>query len=372
MEEQKALITLPPRGTNIISVETDAQGTLEIKSVYSIDDYTCCLCKYRIVGHILTCENSHSLCSDCITGMDKAGDNKCPHCRSTNREWNILLELGLKSMIKPCPNTNIGCTHRSYVEDMEEHTIMCQYAAIKCPWCAKDTTSFDLQAHTEFECKYDFSAISCSNNIDFIKSDSLNNIFLMLPTNSGVLMYVNKTDTMVNLLCVRGPNNDDNTSSIMMTYYIDIESPERMNMQRVHTVTLLIHKSEQLIAGDVQIHSSPIEDFRERKNIVITGFDDKYIKGGRWMVQMINDEWHRATIIKRTYKPDRVLVEYDGDDDVNDGYDDWIDISDEHNSRIRPLDANGGRNTIEEEIYIYNMDEDAHVLYVMERSMGEL
>jgi hypothetical protein len=358
------------QGTSDVSSTMDKDGNMEIKVTYDSNSYQCCVCYDGIVGPIVSCDNAHSLCSDCIVGIAKTGDQRCPVCRSNAKGRNYLLENALLGMINICPFAKQGCRHRSYPENMKEHMAVCRYAEIDCPWCEEKTTPFDLQTHTEFKCKKKFSGMSCSNHIDFIKSDKINNVFLVSAMEGSRILYVEKTETDCNLLCIQGTNSEDQINSIVMTYSIGVKSLDDMELTETRKIVLPIHKPEHLIKGRVLMYTISLKELAEQKNIVITGFKEKYMTGGRWMAQDNQDSWYRATIRRRMYNPDRVLVKFDNWRD--DEHDEWIELRDDKSKRIRPLDANDGRTTSEESRYVENLDEDEQLRLVMERSMDEM
>jgi hypothetical protein len=354
--------------TSDVTSTMDKDGNMEIKVTYDFHSYQCCVCYDGIIGPIVSCDNAHSLCSDCIVGIAKTGDHRCPVCRSNAKGRNYLLENALLGMINICPFAKQGCRHKSYPANMEEHMAICRYAEIDCPWCEEKTTPFDLQTHTEFKCKKKFSGMSCSNHIDFIKSDKINNVFLVSAMEGSRILYVEKTETDCNLLCIQGTNPEDQINSIVMTYSIDVKSLDDMKLTETRKIMLPIHKPEHLIKGRVLMHTIPLKELAKKKNIVITGFSEKYRKGGRWMAMDNQGNWYRATIIEREYNPDAVLVKFDGY--IADKHDEWIDLDDEL-TMLRPLDANEGRTTREERQYVENLDEDEQLRLVMERSMNE-
>jgi hypothetical protein len=384
-EVEEGKMPLPTKkeihGTSEVSSTMDKDGNMEIKVTYDSNSYQCCVCYDGIVGPIVSCDNAHSLCSDCIVGIAKTGDHRCPVCRSNAKGRNYLLENALLGMINICPFAKQGCRHRSYPENMKEHTDICRYAEIDCPWCEEKTTPFNLQTHTEFKCKKQFSGMSCSNHIDFIKSDKINNVFLVSAMEGSRILYVEKTETDCNLLCIQGANSEDQINSIVMTYSIrakpvivadgiDVKSLDDMKLTETRKIVLPIHKPEHLIKGRVLMHTIPLKELAEKKNIVITGFKEKYMTGGRWMVQDNQGSWYRATIRRRMYNPDRVLVKFDGY--PSDNHDEWIELRIDKSERIRLLDANEGRTTREERQYVENLDEDEQLRLVMERSMNDM
>lgn len=358
------------RRTLEVTSEMDEKGDLTIVCKCSVNCYTCCVCFEKIVGTITSCNNMHSMCSECIKGIEKTGDHRCPVCRSDSKCHNYILEYAISGMIDTCPFTKQGCRHRSYPENMKDHTDICRYAEIQCPWCGEKTTSFDLQEHTESICKHKFSVMSCSNHIDFINSDELKNMYLVSEMEGSRILYIKKTDKSCNLLCIQGIDSDDQMKFINMSYNIVVKSLDDMKLTEARNIMLPIHNPEHLNKGQVLVHSIPLEELGNYKNITITGFKEKYMPGGRWMCQDRRGCWYRATIVSRRYNPDRVLVKFD--EYPADKYDEWIEIRDGKYSKIRPLEANNGRTTREERIYVRNMSEDEQLRLVMERSIEEM
>lgn len=364
-EPKKAHI---PSGISKVTSKMDEKGNLDISVVYDVNCYKCCVCFEGIVGPIISCDNSHSLCSDCQIGVAKTGDTRCPVCRSPAKGRNYLLESALLEFITKCSNK--GCKHTDYPENMKDHEAVCRYSEIKCPWCEEKTTPFDLQAHTEFKCEKKFSVMSCSNRIDFIKSEKINNIFIQSAMEETRIMYVEKTETECRFMCVQGRNVDDQVNNIVMTYEVPVKSLDDMKLSETRKIMIPIHKPEHLIKGRVLMHTIPIKAFVEQQNMIITGFKEKYMTGGRWMVMDRQGSWYRARITKRMYSPDRILVKFD--QYPLDKYDEWVELIDGESKKIRPLEANGGRTTQEEVRHIQNMDEDEQLRLVMERSMNEM
>ena len=357
-------------GTTFITSNIDKQGNIDISVKYDKKSWECCTCFEPILGPISSCNNLHSMCSDCIKKMVESRDYRCPVCRSYERNRLYLLEMVLASIVETCPFEKQGCTYRSYPENMKDHTDICKYAEIKCPWCKKKTTPFDLHTHTEFECKYQFSGVSCSNNIEFIKSEDIDNVYIISAMEESRELFVEKTDDMCNILCIQTNDSDDLLSVISMSYTVGVKSLDGMTLVEERKIMLPIHKPEHLIRGNILFHSIPLEEMKGYSKMTVTGFKEKYMKGGRWMCQDIEGNWYRATIRERRYNPDRVLVKYD--EYPSDTYDEWIEITNgESSPRIKPLEANNGRTTREERLYIENMSEEEQLRLVMARSMDE-
>jgi hypothetical protein len=357
------------QGTSNVSSKIDNDGNIEIKVIYDSNSYKCCVCNEGIVGPISSCENSHPLCSECIMGIEKTGDHRCPMCRSSTKGRNYLLENALLDMIKTCPFTKQGCRHRSYPENMKEHTTICRYAEIDCPWCGEKTTPFDLQTHTESLCKKQFSEMSCSNSIDFIKSDRITNVYMLSVMEESRILYVEKTKTECKIMCIQGKDRENQINSIVMTYNIDVGSLGGMKLTETRKIMLPIHRPGNLTGGNVLMHTIPLKELAGYKDIVITGFKEKYMAGGRWMVEDCKREWYRATILERLYNPDRILATFDNHDTR---WDEWIEITNGESKRIRPLTAKYGRTTREELRYMDNLTDTERVRLIMERSMIEM
>jgi hypothetical protein len=372
-EGERVIVHIPKQEiqkTSRVSSIMGNRGDIQINVTYAADSYTCCVCYDRIIGPIVSCDNSHAICSECVMGIEKTGYYRCPICRSNTKGRNFLLENALLGMIKTCPFTKHGCIHRSYPDNMMEHTKICKYAEIDCPWCDEKTTPFDLQTHTESTCKKQFSMVSCSNRIDFIKSGEINNMSIVSAMDPSRVLYIEKTETNCKMLCIQGENTKDQITSIVMTYSTEVESRGDVKLTETRKVVLPIHSPEHLIKGLVYVITISLKELMKQNNIVITGFKEKYMTGGRWMVRGIDGNWYRATILRRLYNPDRILIKFDTH--PADKYDEWVSLRDNESERVRPLNANEGRTTREEREYTINLTEDEQLRLIMERSMDDM
>jgi hypothetical protein len=363
-------ITMPESvipGTSTLESTIDIDGNIEIKVVYNKQCIICSVCEKLIIGNIISCENSHALCGECIIGMEKANDIRCPWCRSSSRGRNYLIENALKGMIKMCPNKLEGCNHKSYSWCMDEHLEVCKYAEMVCPWCDGYATPNSLYMHAEYCCINKFSLMSCANRIDFIKSEKVKNIFILLDENKSRFLYLEKTDTMCNLLCAQETSDDDNISSLVIKYDIDIGS-EHVEEIKNQEIIIPIYEPKKLIQGNILLKSIPLNELINYNNIIIiNGYNEVYPVGSRWMTKNKDGKWYRSKICRRSYNPDKVLVRYDLY--PTHIYDEWIKLEKGESDRIRSLDSNDERTTDEEYSYYETLNEEERYLFAIERSL---
>lgn len=357
-------------GTSHVKSSMDEKGNISISVTYDSNCYSCCVCFERIIGPIISCDSMHSLCHDCCNGLANENDNRCPVCRSCEKGRNYLLENAIDKFHAHC--TNNGCLHKDYIENMEEHKSKCVYTEIKCPWCKECTTVFDLQTHTEFECADTFSVMNCSDRIDFIKSKKFKNILIVSVVDDSRIMYITKSENECSLMCIQ-TKNTDSMSCITMSYNIRAKSIDNMKLTESRKIMIPIHKPENLIKGQILMHTIPMEILTLKEDITITGFDDKFKMHSKWMVMDMNHEWHPAEVGKRLYNPDRVLIVF-----VNDKHAECITLNNGESERIRPLDIASMRYSFMENRYvqnrredIQNMDEDEQLRLIMEMSMDD-
>lgn len=341
-------------GVSELTSTMDDDGNIVIGAKYNQDTYRCCVCYEGIIGPIISCNNNHPLCNSCFTEISKTGENRCPICRSVAKGRNYILENALLSIIKPCPYSHQGCSHQLYPENIKEHSGSCKYADIKCLWCESNTTTFDLYIHVESVCTNIFSEMSCSDRIDFIKSDKINRIFIISSMEQSRILFVYKTENDCNLICVQSELSEfNNMTSICMEYKVDTES---------RCIEIPIHTPEHLINKKINNTIIPLDALKDYNNITITGFKEKYMIGSRWMIRDNNNLWDSVIIIKRRYNPDRILIKYN--EFPSDRYDRWIELDPEVDN-IRPINYINNNNDE------YDETDEEQMRLVMERSINE-
>lgn len=339
-------------GVSDLTSTMDDDGNIIINAKYNSDTYKCCVCYECIVGPIISCNNNHSLCKNCFTEISKMSEKRCPICRSIAKGRNYILENALLSIIKPCQYSNQGCDHQLYPENIKEHSESCKYADIKCLWCDSNTTTFDLHTHAESVCTNIFSEMSCSDRLDFIKSDKIDKMFIISSMEQSRILFVYKTENDCNLICIQSELSEiNNMTSICMEYKVDMES---------RRIEIPIHTPEHLIKKEINTTIIPLDALKDYNNITITGFKEKYMVGSRWAIKDSNNEWHNVIITKRKYNPDRIMVKFN--EYPSDRFDKWIELDAEMDN-IQPIRINV--DAYEDEV------DDEQMRLVMERSINE-
>jgi hypothetical protein len=349
-------------GTSSIESSIADDGSLTVKVVFKADCYSCCVCFEKITGTITCCENFHAMCSSCVAGTEDVGDYRCPYCRSEVRGRNHLLEYALKDKSTVCPNIVNGCKHRSFPDDMDSHRSACRYADIDCPWCEHKTTPFDLSSHVEFDCMDRFYGTSCGDNINFIKSDAIKNIYMVSAEEETRNLYISKGYGVCNFLCIQSSDVGGHDSSIVITYSTGVEIQKK--------ITLPIYTPSDLIAGKIKMHTITLDELGVMDNIKVSGFRKKYAMGDRFMAKDRYNNWYRCFVDGIRRNPDMILVSYEFYPEPE--CSDWIILLDGCSDRIRSLDANEGRTTLEEHIYLENLDEEEQLRIILENSLNDL
>jgi hypothetical protein len=350
-----------PRGASILSTTRSNEGKVSITITYDEHCYMCCVCFEYIVGTIINCDNGHALCNTCDNEIMKSSNYKCPVCKSVTRMNNSVLENGLKNILIKCPYSVNGCMQSIYPEDTDEHIPTCVYSDIKCPWCETNTSPYNFQSHAETECKYPFRSMGCSKNINFINSDSINYKILVSSLEPSRTLYIAKFDNMCHLLCIQTSNIDEQLDHITITFSTDPKS-----FPRKHTIrSIPVNKPYGLTTMGFNIVKIPMNELHTYDIIEITDFSDKLYVGCHFMLSDINGEWHRATVIRRTYN-DIITCTYTVNNRLE--YDSIV-LHNGTSRRIRPADYNDGRTTAEDNIYINNLSMPEQYELALERSM---
>jgi hypothetical protein len=341
-------------GISSISSTFDDKGNLRINVSYEPDSYNCCVCYDDIVGPILSCENYHSLCQHCNIKIENNGDIRCPICRSETKSRNFLMEHAIKSIVNKCPFYINGCRNESFPVHSENHALSCKYADIKCLWCGENTTTFDLPIHTEFSCRYKFYGMSCPRRIDAIKSNAIENVYIVSQKEESRILYVEKSDGMCNMVCVQAAESEDPSLSILLSY-TNIKTSQNTSIK------IPIHRPKDLIEGKVDMFNISLDELNDQCDIIITGFSYNFRKDEQWMVQSLQGYWFRSTVIRSMFN----MVLFNFNEHPIDGYQEWINLNMGESERIKSLDTNVVDAGLD------GLDDDQILRIIMDRSMNE-
>ncbi|XP_069675847.1 E3 ubiquitin-protein ligase sina-like [Periplaneta americana] len=106
----------------------------------------CPVCYEYMVPPLMQCRRGHMVCVDC-----KSSFTSCPTCRSKFVNMrNRAMEDVAYNLIYPCKNANLGCQHRSKLEDREHHEGNCTFKSFRCvdaPRCGWSGTRAELLQH---------------------------------------------------------------------------------------------------------------------------------------------------------------------------------------------------------------------------------
>ena len=335
-------------------------GDIELHVSYSHERYRCCVCFGNITRELFSCDRNHPICGVCIVQLE--GEYKCPICRSVNKRRNYLLEAVISSILIYCDND--GCTHKMFDSDLADHKKECMYTSIECPWCAKKTTPFDLQSHSETLCDLKFTGMECSGDMRFIKSEKVGNIVIKSSMHTGRTIYIVKTEEFYKILCIQDIIDVDE-DYIMMRTKSEKKHRGSTVIAETRNINISICSLMDLINRDINICEVSVSGLSKCSSINITGIKETHMVGGRWLVEDRHGRWYKATITKRVYNPDMVLVKFDKWN--LDRHDEWINL-DCSSSRIKPMDGN---LTSSEQHRLYlNMGDEELMRLVMERSMS--
>lgn len=128
------------------------------------DRYNCQICtKILREPHLTVCCGKH-FCDSCLkTWFKKKLRESCPHCRAEGRDFNHVINKGLRSEINQlkveCSNRSKGCEWSGELGDLTQHGKGCDYAVVECPKKCRPrgfyTTELlrkDVEQHLKTEC----------------------------------------------------------------------------------------------------------------------------------------------------------------------------------------------------------------------------
>jgi len=115
-----------------------------------LSDLECPVCMQYMVPPIKLCTNGHNICSRC-----RGRVQCCPICRA---EFSVIRNLALEHIARrqkyPCANRQSGCLDLFSIEHIAEHSAVCVYGKIKCPFKLNKNCSWigfksDLKEHAK-------------------------------------------------------------------------------------------------------------------------------------------------------------------------------------------------------------------------------
>lgn len=240
----------------------DDLGNITASISYEVSNYTCCVCTEKIIGQIMVCENAHPLCQSCMWGMQTTNKpDACPLCRVVGRGRMIILEKMLLDLIHQCPNTSNGCSYNGYKENINEHVKGCKHMEIKCMWCDKRTSINDLKFHLMTECVTPYLNMSCSDNIDFIKSDEIKDgiVFITSKYDPSIELYIKKDSKTCEIICIQDGSNDER--------YVEISYDTGLIKREI--VQVPIHVLSHMIEEKYMLTQYTIQKLKTYENIAI-------------------------------------------------------------------------------------------------------
>lgn len=92
-----------------------------------INNASCCVC-YNLSDSMLSCQNAHAICFDCVQSMSRV---KCPVCNCTGSLYTastcrIIAEMGI---VRKC----MWCEGAYPVSEIKHHEMKCTAALFQCP-----------------------------------------------------------------------------------------------------------------------------------------------------------------------------------------------------------------------------------------------
>jgi hypothetical protein len=110
------------------------QVMAELHNVW-LEFMVCCICKEYIIPPVTEiCTSGHNGCEACVAQL-----TKCPVCElPADKFRNIGIEEACRNanIRIPCNNLFWGCSERSLIDDMKNHSVVCVYQRILCPFAS--------------------------------------------------------------------------------------------------------------------------------------------------------------------------------------------------------------------------------------------
>jgi hypothetical protein len=284
-----------------------------------------------IIGPVLFCGNTlngmgHPVCVEAhnkILEINKS-NYKCPMCRweGEPKQFEHLNEA-LRKILQKC--TNDGCNHEAYPKDMEEHSKYCVYQAIKCPWCASETTLFDLQAHTEIYCKKISKEVSSGSVITGILSEEFSNSHITVPYDESVLLYIKNTEKHNTFLATRIKKNFNSLDPEVITLSYNSGRRTKIHINNAFDM--------QIGAKSISILKSVINN---NETVMFNIEGEKWEPGSELEYKAYDNSWYKCTILES--RIDMVIIDVPYISGGN--YKRKLYLVDGNHEHIRPLGYN--------------------------------
>jgi hypothetical protein len=335
---KSAEITLP--GIDVSECKMDSGGNLTAVVKYDANTFTCCVCFEKIKNDIVCCENSHPLCSICITEIKKAGINTgCPICRSLGRYRPYGLEMIRDKCLDKCGKARSGCKFKGFPGQVKEHSTKCSYTEFKCLFCPKNTDAENMQYHLMTDCKKLFVEMSCKGDYGFLLGDKVGCTIIKSDINPSLVLYAYKNNDECKIIVV--DTRTENAKKLVDLSYDTFNCMfEKMELFDTRSVRLPVNTPETLNKGVSYHHVIQLGATAAKKiNLLITGFYHKYRINAEYMVFSKCHNWFHGTVTDIDHKKDQIRlkfhISYHGEDGVVE--EEWVILENGETTRIRTI-----------------------------------
>lgn len=298
-------------------VEKIDEECININIPIKKDNYTCCVCFEEIESNIYSCINYHSLCKTCDKHLKK---RVCPICRNSDIRRNHILESAVNKLKIRCPNEY--CNKKMFKDTLDIHIKQCIHTKIKCHYCSEDVSIKNYLDHLKNNCSINFQQIKPFE--EFIPEEK-NNIIIRSESIRSLIMCHSNGE----LYCFT--DNDKHFDSEYIYFKI-------YENNKITYVKVFVNKVMDLIEN--KGYKYTLLDNEKNKTLTFGSFIDKYPIGSKWMICNRCGLWKEGSIVKKLYKPERVLVKYS--DTTNTTFlnnSEWIIVDDNvYNKKIKSME----------------------------------
>lgn len=343
----------------------DDNGNITINTSISPELYKCSVCQEFVVENAGYCTNMHCTCQSCHNEMKQHATAKCPICRDVTYKKDYFITNIVKKMRVPCPNHENGCIKLLFPSEKDDHLEECKFKECKCPICQTKTNPANLHAHLMTACEKKFEVHNVTNYIDYIASEKVNNV--IIEAESGRLFIVIKDATSCKMLCIDCHSIDN--KYIQLRFNV---KNEKSSIKELIQLEIPIYGTDILIREEIEYYTISLSKLRNIYNIQLFAFSDKYcVNNTLWNVRDKYNDWYTARIVKRSYIPNRIKVNFVCYSEEK--YDEWIDLDSEQD-RIQPIkhENNSTSERIQNNVDLYNilnMNEEDQLQAVLNMSM---